>query len=377
MAFLTNIAVANVADSLDAEISQSFNISNRVFEIKYYKNDCKSELAHSISEQNNVRSSDEGGNAGFLKLETTAILNSTEVFYEGDRDDIFTGNTTGGYASLCIRADLYLSDNKDISMQFLEKRVNVTVDLETASLSVGDDIDMDRTDAVDNADVGLDYSNYVEAYECDPSNVSDKNYTGTYEQGSVLNICVKSTNPEVIDIETITNMLVEQDVVDSVIGEKYQYIADGEYNSEIANLDCNTYTNPKVCIGELSLISNFFEELNPPSLKVSGDVIFAANPSSGGDSTRLLRAMALLPLKSSAGEQKNGRANIRALNEDDTKTNDSDEVGSFRNVEVGGLISSKMSRGAAVTSKADKSAFTMSSLAFDIVVGGATLLLLV
>uniref|UniRef100_A0A7S3VG66 Uncharacterized protein n=1 Tax=Chaetoceros debilis TaxID=122233 RepID=A0A7S3VG66_9STRA len=301
MAFLTNIAVANVADSLDAEISQSFNISNRVFEIKYYKNDCKSELAHSISEQTNVRSSDEGGNAGFLKLETTAILNSTEVFYEGDRDDIFTGNTTGGYASLCIRADLYLSDNKDISMQFLEKRVNVTVDLETASLSVGDDIDMDRTDAVDNADVGLDYSNYVEAYECDPSNVSDKSYTGTYEQGSVLNICVKSTNPEVIDIETIKNMLVEQDVVDSVIGEKYQYIADGEYNSEIANLDCNTYTNPKVCIGELSLVSIFFEELNPPSLKVSVDVIFAANPSSGGEPTpRLLPAMALFPLKSSA-----------------------------------------------------------------------------
>eukprot|EP00554_Chaetoceros_debilis_P002568 CAMPEP_0194095478 /NCGR_PEP_ID=MMETSP0149-20130528/56847_1 /TAXON_ID=122233 /ORGANISM="Chaetoceros debilis, Strain MM31A-1" /LENGTH=699 /DNA_ID=CAMNT_0038781423 /DNA_START=588 /DNA_END=2684 /DNA_ORIENTATION=- len=48
MDFFTNITVANVADSLDAELSQSFNISNRAFDVRYYKNDCKSELAHSI-----------------------------------------------------------------------------------------------------------------------------------------------------------------------------------------------------------------------------------------------------------------------------------------------------------------------------------------
>jgi hypothetical protein len=155
MNFLTNITVTNVANSLDAELSQSYNISNRAFNVKYYRNNCKSELLHSISEQRNVPSTDGGMNAGFLKLETTAILNSTEVFYE-DRDDIYSGDNGGGYVSLCIRADLFLSNDKNMSMNFLEKIVNITVNLETASFSIDEKIDIDRTDATDNVPVTLD-----------------------------------------------------------------------------------------------------------------------------------------------------------------------------------------------------------------------------
>ena len=96
MNFFANATVTNVANSFDLELSQSYNVSNRAFDVKYYQhNDCKTELLHSISEQSFVRSSDEGMNPGFLKLETTAILNSTEVFSD-DRDDIYTGDSSSG-----------------------------------------------------------------------------------------------------------------------------------------------------------------------------------------------------------------------------------------------------------------------------------------
>jgi hypothetical protein len=368
MNFLTNLTVTNVANSLDAELSQSYNISNRAFEVKYYRNDCKSELLHSISEQSNNRSSDGGMNPGFLKLETTAILNSTEVFYD-DRDDIYTGDSGGGYVALCIRADLFLSDDKNMSMHFLEKRVNMTVNLETTSFSIDHEADTDRTDATDNASVGLDYSNYVKAYQCDPSDVGNEDYAGTYVQGSVLNVCVKSNDPEVIDINSITNMLVEQDVDDDAAsGKKFQYISDGAYNSAIVNIDCDTNSSPKVCIGELNLMGIFFEEANSPNLKVSGDVTLSTDSSIGGENSRVLRgALEVIPLEPFDTKKSFG---------DGTRVLVSDETGSF-GIDVA-LDSSK--RSSTTTSKAGgKGTFTtMSSLTSGVLVGGiAPLLLLV
>jgi hypothetical protein len=381
MGFLTNATVENMPNSLDAKLSLSYNISNRAFGVKYFRNDCKSELVYSISGVNDVLSSDVGLETGFLKLDSTAILNSSEVFYD-DRDDIYIPDVSGGgFISLCIRADLFLSDAKIFSVNFLEREVNISVDLETASFSIGDEIEIDRTDAADNPLIDLDYSNYVKAYQCEPSNVGNEDYVGTYAQGSVLNICVRSKNPQVIDIETITNMLVEQDVADDVTGGKktFQYIADGEYNNEIVNIDCEeTNASPKICIVELDLIGMFFEEANPPNLKVSGDAsLVTADPRSGEEeTTRLLRGiMELLTLDSFDTKERNSDDSTRALVLGDKKS-DSDETGSF-DIDVGGLVSSsKMysSAGSSTTSKAGMAAFTtiMSSI-----VGGGTLLLLV
>jgi hypothetical protein len=369
MNFLSNATVTNVVNSLDAELSQSYNISNRAFEVKYYRNDCKSELLYSISEQSYVRS-DVGMNAGFLKLETTAILNSTEVGYD-DRDDIYTGDSGGGYVALCIKADLFMSDDKNISMNSLEKRVNITVNLEMASFSI-DEIDTDRTDATDNAPVGFDYSNYVKAYQCDPSDVDNEDYARIYVQGSVLNICVKSNNPEVIDIDTITNVLVEQDVDDDVTnGKKYQYIADGAYNSAIANIDCDTISSPKICIGELNLMTMFFEETNPPNLKVSGDVTLSTDSSVGGENARLLRgALEVIPLEPFNTKKSIGDGTrVLVLSGDETESFDIDVA----------LDSSKMSS-STTTSKAGKIAFTttmLSSIASGVIVGGISLFLFV
>ena len=244
----------------------------------------------------------------------------------------------------------------------------MTVNLETASFSI-DEIETDRIDATDNAPVGLEYSNYVKAYQCDPSDVDNEAYAGTYVQGSVLNICVRSNDPQVIDINTITNMLVEQDVDDgATIGKKFQYITDGAYNSAIANVDCDTNVTPKVCIGELNLMGMFFEEANPPNLKVSGDVTLSTDSSIGGDNSRLLLrgALKVIPLEPGMKKSSGGGDGTRVLV--------SDETGSF-DIDVA-LDPSKMS--SITTSKAGKAAFTaVSSIASGVIAGGMSLFLFV
>ena len=163
-------------------------------------------------------------------------------------------------------------------------------------------------------------------------------------------------------------MLVEQDVDDgATIGKKFQYITDGVYNSAIANVDCDTNTSPRVCIGELNLMGMFFEETNPPDLKVSGDVTLSTDSSIGGDNSRLLRgALEVIPLEPDTKKSSGGGDGTRVLV--------SDETGSF-DIDVA-LDPSKMS--ISTTSKAGKAAFTtMSSIASGVIAGGMSLFLFV
>lgn len=348
MDFLSNITVANVKNSLDVELSQSYNISNRAFDVKYYKDDCKSELVNSISQERNVRNSDETN--GFINLQSTVILNSTEVFYaEGrEHDHIFIGDENGGFITLCIRTDIFLTDDKKVSMNFIEKKVNITVDLKSGSVSVKEGVDTNRDEAATEKDISFDYSIYLETYECDTNKAGDKTANAvTYEQGSVLNICIQSTNSEIIEVESITNMLIEQDV--DTDGKNFMYISNGNYNDDITYVDCDTNSSPNICISELNLLAMFFEEANPPDLKISGSVSITV--ASG--EPRLLRGVELLLEPSDKG---------RAL-----ETREEPETGRFDlTVDLG---SSTM----ASTSKANKSgAFLLPVSAF---IGGASLLM--
>ena len=103
-----------------------------------------------------------------------------------------------------------------------------------------------------------------------------------------MNICVKSINSEVIEVESITNMLIEQDV--DTDGKTFKYISDGKYNDDITYVDCDTNSSPSICISEMNLLAMFFEEANPPGLKISGDVSMTV---ASGES-RLLRGVELL-----------------------------------------------------------------------------------
>jgi hypothetical protein len=347
MEFLTNITASNVDKSLDAMLSQSYNISNHAFSVRYYKRDCKTELVHSIYQKTNVITGDEAHH-GFVQIDSSAVLNSSEVFHE-DRDGIYNGDKNGGNVALCIRNDLFLTDEKNISMNFLEKKVNLTLNLATAGFSF--DADSHRTDASENEKIYVDYSKYVEAYQCDPSNAGDTNYEGTYMQGSVLHICVKSKNSQVIDVVTLTNLVVEQDV-DNDSGESFQYITDGVYDNQITHIDCETNISPiEICIAELNLLAMFFEDANFSSLKVSGDIELA--PSSGEEVSRLLLGTA---------RDKHHHASDLSLKEQHIKS----ETGRFE-IDVA-LVPFKMNQIYSVTSAGAGSRAEMTTMLFLIFV---------
>ena len=113
----------------------------------------------------------------------------------------------------------------------------------------------------------------------------------------------------------------------------------------------------------------FFEEANPPNLKVSGDVTLSTDSSIGGENTqRLLRgALEVKPLQPFDTKQSSGGDGTRVLVSDG-------ETGSF-DIDVA-LDSSKMS--ISTTSKVGKAAFTtMSSIASGVIAGGISLFLFV
>ena len=112
----------------------------------------------------------------------------------------------------------------------------------------------------------------------------------------------------------------------------------------------------------------FFEEANPPNLKVSGDVTLSTDSSIGGEDTQrlLLGALEVIPLDQDMKKISGGDGTHVLVV--------SDETGSF-DIDVA-LESSKMS--ISTTSKAGKAAFTtMSSIASGVIAGGISLFLFV
>ena len=112
----------------------------------------------------------------------------------------------------------------------------------------------------------------------------------------------------------------------------------------------------------------FFEEANPPNLKVSGDVSLSTDSSIGGDNSRLLRgALEVIPLEPFDTKKSSGDETPRVLVV-------SDETGSF-DIDVALAESSKMS--STTASKASKTAVTTgaSSIISDVILGGIVSLL--
>jgi hypothetical protein len=297
--FEGKITVANVDNSRDAEISQSIIMSNRAFEVTYYDYDCDELLVHSISQE--AYNQIEIVGLGFLiEIESIATLNSTEVFND-DRDGIYDGDENGGNIAFCIRAEIFL-DDKITSMNFVRKKVNMTVNLATANFTIMD-IVTETIDAGEEDINGFDFSEAVVAYQCDPFSPGGEiiqDYQGTYSQGSLLNICVTSNNTA-IDVDTITELTAFQGDKTDPSFMTHPYIQfPGEFNAQIVQLDCETYTSlingtRRVCVAELNLLSKFFIEANPLDLRVYGKLKFVTDTGIGGGTrSRVLRDTALL-----------------------------------------------------------------------------------
>ena len=295
-------SVDTVMDSGDAIITIPYNISHRDKSFEYFKEDCKEPLSHSILDS---YISDLTGSDGFIQFNNNFILDSAEVIFGPDRDNIYAGNTeTGGNATLCVVQSIYLTSDKVEVIHFLETVIDLSYNLATGNFKV-EDIGADRKDAT-KEDLNIDYGQYLKAYQCDESNPTVELDTGgkTYEQGSVLTICVRGDDSNIVDVANVENLLLTQENT-----VEFNYIEDGSFNTEIVNRDC---THPdKICVVSLQLLGRFFSEENPPDLQVTGDVSLSFPVST----TRRLRTP--ISIKSEASSLDSNTVEQRLLNEEE------------------------------------------------------------
>ena len=122
------------------------------------------------------------------------------------------------------------------------------------------------------------YSDYLTAYQCNPGEPlsflsgSDENFA----KETVLTICFRSSSAKIADIETIRNLLVEEDIEN---GEKFKYVDENNFNHENVLITCALYgkENTKVCIAELQLPEELVGGRRIVDLKVSGDASLIFN----------------------------------------------------------------------------------------------------
>ena len=126
-------------------------------------------------------------------------------------------------------------------------------------------VQAERTDA-ETSEVSIDYSTYLDAYECNPNDLSSVVANNIYSQGSILTICVKG-DPGIVIVDSIKDLTVKQENT-----VPFVYITNtDEFNSAIVQVECSSDIN-RICSAQLRLLGRFFTLDNPENLEVTGSV---------------------------------------------------------------------------------------------------------
>ena len=117
----------------------------------------------------------------------------------------------------------------------------------------------------------MDYSKYVTAYECIDSDLETEATNQEYSQGDELKICVKSTDTNIVQVESIKSLTLSQD--DTSTNDDFTYITGGSpVSSEIAATTCDKTITPYVCHADVQLLGRYFEDESPGDLTATGSV---------------------------------------------------------------------------------------------------------
>jgi hypothetical protein len=103
-------------------------------------------------------------------------------------------------------------------------------------------------------------------------------------------ICVMDDSDSIVQVEGFNNFMVSQDGT-----QRYNYMTDTVYNSEIASHVCQEGISSgeqqhRVCYFKFVLLARFFSDNNPPDLLISGDVFVGRD---GDGSSRVCRYLCM------------------------------------------------------------------------------------
>jgi len=235
------------------EIVMNFQISDRPYEVFLYKRDCLSSMP--VMSFTTATISREGAFKNVsvrMDIDQAALQDATDVWF-------YDTETKKGILAFCIKMSLGNLQAPGESVNFLETKVNMTVDM--AQGFTVENIVTDRDDAEDiQKNETVSYN--LEAYQCDSATASPLDPAPILSQGSELEICIK-TNSTDVGLADVRSLVLTQEGstdVNAIVNSKGNGLTASSCEGQI-------------CSVKTMLISSFFAQESPSSVDVRGTVV--------------------------------------------------------------------------------------------------------
>ena len=249
------------------ELALLYNASNRVHETEVLSSNCIDEFTDTAADAFTVtNTADSYLSDGFIRFSSKITvdiskINNTKWWRELPND------SNGGVFDMCIVTGVFLElTDANIMMNSIQTNLTVTVEMDT-DFSVTNINSIKR--GATKEEIILDYSAYLEAYACGEDN--SISVTNEYSLGDSLKICVKSTDPSIVEVGSFKSLVLSQEGDSD--GDGFVYIADSIITcTEIATTECKRSISPNVCYADVLLLGRYFIDGNPPDILAAGSV---------------------------------------------------------------------------------------------------------
>jgi len=256
------------------QITLPFNTSNRDHGADVRMNDCVTPFD---SDKNyfEVKTTTPTSNSpdGYIQFDTVLSFNITTL--NGTSYwNAFTDGTRGGWVQVCVETYLTFQDNVSLGNDDVIEKINFKNDLLNMSVSLTSDFEVDGINAeredVTEEDINTDYSEFIEAYECEEGKLDVKVAGKIYNQGDEIQICVTDTSKNIVQVEQFLNLKASQDG-----NGEYNFIRNSLWNPEITTQACmeDPSLERRVCYSKIRALARFFDVPEPTDLMISGSVI--------------------------------------------------------------------------------------------------------
>ena len=206
---------------------------------------------------------------GFISYVSKILVDISKMNNTGYWKDL-PGGALGGVFGMCLESAVFLMlDGTKEKMNFVNTNLTVTVEMD-ANFEIKT-INAERKEASEE-ELTLDYSDFVKAYQCEEDSVGAELTGQEYSQGDMLKICVKSTNSDIVQVESIKSLTLSQ--AGPGAGGSFPYITEGVVaDAEIASTACDKSITPAhVCHADMQLLGRYFSVEEPGDLTASGSV---------------------------------------------------------------------------------------------------------
>lgn len=165
-----------------------------------------------------------------------------------------------GNLSLCIRSDLMLSNNSDVSVSFFETKLLLSIDFlaEISSFTI-DGIELEKKNAII-----LNEKSKLNVVSCTCREKEDSAYECVYnpiEQNSKLTLCLFPSNGMIV--KKVENVILHQNGE-----EKFKAVENGDKETNLVSV-----SEGQIAVIEMIMSSSFFDAENPSPIFVTGNAV--------------------------------------------------------------------------------------------------------